>query len=115
MVDSWYSWFPGMGDDSKEKPELISPISYQTEITFYSRRTLIAVGKLNTTVTWYMGRILCTGLLPENNIMVDAITDIVTRNESQVIPAERIQEYSTDFDVMIVMERNVLCTSKANN
>ena len=68
------------------------------------------VGKINTVMTWYKGKIICTGLFPEESIMVDVITDMISGNEKQDIKADTIREYSPDFDIMISMERKVLCT-----
>ena len=51
----------------------------------------------------------------EDSIMVDVVTEIIQNNENQSIKAASIREYSPDFDIMIFLERSVLCTSKENN
>ena len=115
MIDSWYSWFPGMDIENEKKNDLLRPVAYQVELTFHSKKTLEEVGKINTSITWYMGRIICTGILPEDSIMVDVVTEIIQNNENQSIKAASVREYSPDFDIMIFLERSVLCTSKENN
>ena len=99
-----------MEHENKKIDDSLCPISYDIELTFYSRRTMSEVGKINTIMTWYMGKIICTGLFPEESTMVDVITDMISGNEKQDIKADTIREYSPDFDIMISMERKVLCT-----
>ena len=78
----------------------------QYQVSLY--RDIIPEGNIlfTTIVTFFMGKLICTGQLIPNNSLTEFIIFLAQDNESLKLKSVRIIEYFASKNVTILMERS---------
>ena len=79
----------------------------QYQVSLY--RDIIPDGNIlfTTIITFFMGKLICTGQLLPNNSLSEFIIFLAQDNESLKLRSVRIIEYFASKNVTILMERSV--------